>query len=185
VRGYMTIGSPIDKHIVMWPELWLDFKGKEVPGWKRPTFEQNHRPIQWWNYYDYGTRSASNWIRRVFGCKTTVGWIQSSPPISNLSSSSRRARIAASRATYLPGEAHNEYWNDPGVFGHFISAVILERKNDKKKNPVPSGEFCPRIVSWVLPYVLAFLILTGGIYLIYRAVDPFLQMAPKMAPCRP
>ena len=26
VRGYMTIGSPIDQHIVLWPDLWKDMQ---------------------------------------------------------------------------------------------------------------------------------------------------------------
>ena len=46
VRGFMTIGSPINKHVLLWPEL---FAGLTPP--KGLTLSQ---PIQWRNYYDYG-----------------------------------------------------------------------------------------------------------------------------------
>jgi hypothetical protein len=44
VRGYMTIGSPIDKHLALWPQIWKDL---------RPAVRQLDRPIQWRNYYDW------------------------------------------------------------------------------------------------------------------------------------
>src|SRR5262249_22986354 len=50
VHGFMTIGSPIDKHLLLWWRLWKSFpeafKGKqlEIPAGQ----------IRWRNYYDYG-----------------------------------------------------------------------------------------------------------------------------------
>lgn len=41
----MTLGSPIDKHIHLWPELFA--------GFGKPSF-QPKEPIEWHNYYDYG-----------------------------------------------------------------------------------------------------------------------------------
>ena len=53
VRGLMTIGSPIDVHMVLWPQLWEAFK---KPAGDRRGQAPTHRnvPINWWNYYDYG-----------------------------------------------------------------------------------------------------------------------------------
>lgn len=44
VRGFMTIGSPIDKHIVLWPKLWDGLRFAR----------QLEQPIKWRNYYDFG-----------------------------------------------------------------------------------------------------------------------------------
>ncbi len=46
IRGWMTIGCPIDKHLILWPELWTQFQSgpTHVPC----------SPIVWWNYSDYG-----------------------------------------------------------------------------------------------------------------------------------
>ena len=53
VRGVMTIGSPLDTHIVLWPELWRRALPKDPEGsppvrWKPP------QPIPWHNYFDRG-----------------------------------------------------------------------------------------------------------------------------------
>src|SRR6476619_1911640 len=45
VRGLMTIGSPIDKHLTLWPELFSSLPGKQ----RLPA-----QPIEWRNYFDYG-----------------------------------------------------------------------------------------------------------------------------------
>ena len=42
----MTIGSPIEVHHLLWPDLWRGLK---------PDAEMAGRPrIPWKNYYDYG-----------------------------------------------------------------------------------------------------------------------------------
>ncbi|HTQ78386.1 MAG TPA: hypothetical protein VMM92_00205, partial [Thermoanaerobaculia bacterium] len=45
VRGFMTFGSPIDKHLTLWPDLFKPFAA--------PCLELDS-PIVWHNYYDYG-----------------------------------------------------------------------------------------------------------------------------------
>src|SRR5258708_25386586 len=45
VKGYMTIGSPLNKHIVIWPSLWQWLQ--PAPGRKRS------HPIRWRNSYDF------------------------------------------------------------------------------------------------------------------------------------
>lgn len=112
VRGFMTIGSPIDKHLLLWWRLWENFDAalakRSLPAGQ----------IRWRNYYDYGDPvgfkldSARLWLAkkeiRTFefcGCKD--------------------CRHDMGFARYLlPGAAHNEYWNDSDVFEHFISNVV-------------------------------------------------------------
>ena len=48
VHGYMTIGSPIDKHILLWPRLWNALKP-----WLADTILPAGQ-IKWRNYFDYG-----------------------------------------------------------------------------------------------------------------------------------
>ena len=53
VKGLMTIGSPLNKHVWLWPELFSEFVAPD----KLPDGMQ---PIQWRNYYDYGDPVAYN-----------------------------------------------------------------------------------------------------------------------------
>ena len=51
VKGYMTIGSPLNKHIVLWPKLWQGLtpdKSRDLAA-----------PILWRNYYTSEIRSDS------------------------------------------------------------------------------------------------------------------------------
>ena len=51
VRGLMTIGSPIDKHLILWPELWQGLVPPDIP--------DVH--IAWYNYCDTGDPVGFNW----------------------------------------------------------------------------------------------------------------------------
>ena len=94
VRGLMTIGSPIDKHLILWPELFATFQ--------KPC-RQLDPPIEWHNYYDYGDpvgfeletarqRFASGSWENVFHFPATNDHGFARYP--------------------LPGKAHNDYWQD-------------------------------------------------------------------------
>src|SRR5262249_1887911 len=48
VRGFMTIGSPINKHLILWPELWADVLTAPA----NPPRKEDR--IRWCNYSDYG-----------------------------------------------------------------------------------------------------------------------------------
>jgi hypothetical protein len=43
----MTIGSPIEVHHLLWPELWQDLRPHE-------SLKRTPLGIPWHNYYDYG-----------------------------------------------------------------------------------------------------------------------------------
>ena len=53
VKGLMTIGSPLNKHIRLWPELFSEFVAPDKP-------PDGMQPIQWRNYYDYSDPVAYN-----------------------------------------------------------------------------------------------------------------------------
>lgn len=112
VHGYMTIGSPIDKHLLLWERLWQDFKPALGPK------DLSHGQIRWRNYYDFGDPvgfkldTARLWLRnRQFNAFQFCGC--------------PKCRHDIGYARYvLPGAAHNQYWNDSEVFEHFVRDVV-------------------------------------------------------------
>lgn len=149
VRGFITLGSPIDKHLVLWPELWQEF---EFHGKKPETGR-----ILWHNYYDFGDPVG-------FKLDTTRKWLDSIrcsdfdfPAINDFGFT----------RSYLPGEAHVDYLTDTELFGHMINTVIDPRPGI----PAPASRSMAVFLGLVLPYFAAFLLLLAGVYLLYTSVD--------------
>src|SRR5262249_28595972 len=77
VRGLMTIGSPLDKHIFLWPTLWNDFK--------RPAEADARLPlIHWRNYYDDGDPIGAN-LNMTRDWLHDNGWVKSAADDNSLS----------------------------------------------------------------------------------------------------
>jgi hypothetical protein len=164
VKGYMTIGSPLNKHIVMWPRLWQNVR--PAPDRNRPD------PIRWRNYYDYGDPIG-------FDLEITRDWMHENGWLSKngtgLFQFSKEYDYGFTRYPF-PGEAHNDYWNDNDVFGHFIHDVVLKKDGAPKPGTIRSAVF----VSNVLPYILCVALLTGGVYVLYRTlVGSFVKEFPE------
>jgi hypothetical protein len=109
VRGLMTLGSPIDKHLVLWPELFGEGPPRHTPDQK----------IDWRNYYDRGDPigfaldDARAWLKMhnwegVFNFPADHDYGFTRYP--------------------FPGKAHVDYWTDDAVFGHFIHNNRRQRK---------------------------------------------------------
>ncbi|HUR46416.1 MAG TPA: DNA/RNA non-specific endonuclease [Candidatus Saccharimonadales bacterium] len=155
VKGLMTIGSPIDKHIVMWPELWKDLDAPAKPA---------DNPIQWRNYYDNGDPVG-------FELDTARAWLKENRWKSALNETKpgdyfdfTEAHDIGFTRYALPGKAHNDYWEDPEVFGHFVGEVI-----EGTAHPKPGSRVFAGLVSWVVPYILCLGLLFGGVYLMLKA----------------
>ena len=154
VRGYMTIGSPIDKHIVMWGDLFA-FQGK-CP-------YRAEKTIQWHNYYDFGDPvgfkldTADDWLKRRgvaafdFGPSHDHGFSR----------------------YYMPGKAHNDYWNDPAVFDHFINNVVRE-PGEHTRPPRSKPLVWP--VNYLVSYGITLVLLIAGVFAVERTVLTFNQM---------
>jgi hypothetical protein len=274
IKGYMTIGSPLNKHVLFWRELFDVYK---------PPATGAGRPIPWRNYYDHGDpigfdlRTTRNWmkktewgrffefngpedieaVRRVREARQKIEEVrrraQAIQAIAPAATAAARAvkmadlaeRIAeraprvpdpeekaakalrragkaeakvreAERAApkaqvkpakaklpppaqadraeetlpplhdvgftryYFPGAAHNDYWRDEQVFGHFIQDVVdpdHDKPNPKLKQPAPPVTYktpptrvVAQLTSYVLPYLFSAALLLLGVYPLYKTV---------------
>ncbi len=110
VRGYMTIGSPLNKHVRFWPELFDRYKAASA--------DPDLPPIPWKNYYDFGDPIG-------FDLAPTRRWMDHSGWRRFFVFRDQRNQddIGFTRY-YFPAAAHNDYWQDDTVFGHFIEEVV-------------------------------------------------------------
>ncbi|WP_457442111.1 MFS transporter [Roseateles sp. P5_E4] len=167
VRGYMTIGSPIDKHIVLWPALWQGLKLKSSCSGQQVLFGDSEAPrltlaqqIKWRNYYDFGDPIG-------FKLDSAMGFLKDSGCEAFEFGSKHDHGFSR---YWLPGKAHNDYWNDSEVFGHFIDDVVLPDPTVQPKVPASNG-LVDR-VSLAIPYVASLLLHVAAVFLLYKGVTP-------------
>jgi hypothetical protein len=175
VAGFMTIGSPLNKHIVLWPNLWKDL----VPN----TARKRQAPIFWRNYYDLGDPVG-------FDLQITRDWLKENRWLNDQQNTAGGAIFTFREQDDFgftrypfPGKAHNDYWQDDEVFGHFIQEVVIGK--GKKSAPRPATFLWTTFVSNVFPYFLIFTLLAVGTYVLYQACNSLLQSgatAPKASP---
>jgi hypothetical protein len=186
VKGLMTIGSPLNKHIRLWPELFEEFVAPaDLP--------QEMQPIQWKNYYDYGDPVAYN-LRVTRKWMVDHSWIRffdfKGPQDGRSTADGSRGPLAAKARGveadefggdigfsryFFPGAAHYNYWSDPDVFGHFFQTVVdpseeyLPARSGKKFGP-PATIPLAWVSTYTLPYLVSAMLLVLGIYVLYKAV---------------
>jgi hypothetical protein len=175
VRGLMTIGSPVEVHLLLWPELWNGIPDQvRSPG----------PPIVWRNYLDSGDPIA-------YSLKKTEDWLarfetDDNPP---------KAKFDFNEHEFcrypFPGKAHIDYWADDKVFGHFIQTVMKEQprqaagqprtllsrvyswlrsRADRDYSQPPTSKFGAQLLSYTLPYTLLLAVLLAAVYVVYRPV---------------
>jgi hypothetical protein len=154
----MTIGSPLNKHIVMWPKLWKDLN--PAPG------RNSQDPIEWRNYYDYGDPVG-------FDLEITREWMKENGWLAKgeIKEGARFFQFGSDddcgfTRYAFPGKAHNDYWNDADVFGHFINEVVLKKGKAVKPRTIWWTVFLSRVV----PYALCLALLAGGTYVLYNTL---------------
>lgn len=166
VKSLMTIGSPLDKHLILWPEL---FESKMNPA----QFAGDNR-IEWHNYYDHGDPigfeldDTRMWIikhqlDRVFDFKPEYDHGFSRYP--------------------FPGKAHIDYWEDDAVFGHYIQNVIKKGKPVSQPDPKKKTDFSKPptdnnlniVLSYSLPYLFVAALLYLGVHILYKAVFGYID----------
>jgi hypothetical protein len=179
VRGLMTIGSPIDKHLILWPDIWDDLQTPH-PELKEMLKQAGGkiREIKWRNYYDYGDPvgfrldTTRDWLRDHH-------WKQFFEFESNDDNGKRGNKEKPNHdygfSRYLfPGAAHIDYWGDEDVFGHFIETVVLPQAKTRGYSKPPRTKPLQRIGSLVIPYALVYVLIFAGVYLLYKGTVEYL-----------
>jgi len=185
VRGLMTMGSPIDKHLALWPELF---------GNSRPSTDPQ-RKIEWRNYYDFGDPVG-------FELDSIRDWIEVNHWHGVFNFQGDKHDYGFTRYPF-PGKAHVDYWTDRAVFGHFISTVVEADADEtdgvdrtkaeplssqpsgvgekrREVKPVPSSLRGNQWLSYVVPYVGVFALLFVAAYVLYKAVTEAMDgVAPQ------
>src|SRR4030095_8657323 len=188
----MTIGSPIDKHLVLWPNMWHTVRvgGKPRQINVRSKIEQSsgdivfhsdsgaerlrlHKPIRWRNYYDDGDRIG-------FRLDTAEDWL-GKQNCAAFEFETKDHDFGFSRYI-LPGKAHNDYWNDDVVFGHFVDNVVLPVAQVGEAQTQPGGQTKkgppdkPGVaaLSSSIPYLLSWLCHFGAIFWLFKAVTTYI-----------
>ena len=137
VRSLMTIGSPIDKFLVLWPELWSEFLGGGEEGSRRPLL---HRPIRWLNYADradpvgFELDLARNYLRRL----DSPLFIDGAPD----------DRVFS--RYFVPGKAHVEYWRDQALFAEWFGDCLKVGK----PSATPGDRRLRRAVALILLFLV-------------------------------
>lgn len=163
VRGFMTLGSPIDKHLILWPGLFDRFRGPHPDTTAR---------IRWMNYADYADPIG-------FELDTAKGWLLARRYSTVFDFAKDAPNDFAFRRYLVPGKAHVDYWGDPAVFDHFIRFVVdgrapitdAERKH-LSKGP-PSKWWVP-LVTHVLAYLVPLALVHLGVYILIASVGDYL-----------
>jgi hypothetical protein len=187
VGGVMTIGAPLDTHMLLWRPLWKPLIPPKVGRWTTAT------PIPWHNYYDRGDPIADS-------LTTTKGWLADNCP----GAFNVKVDHGFSRFVF-PGKAHVDYWHDDHVFGHFIQDVTgLPAELPVKTGAVPPGgpaaapapaapstrpdysvpppsKRWPQFVSYFAPYGLIALLSYTAVFILYKVVTDYLQNKPGSA----
>jgi hypothetical protein len=158
VHGYMTIGSPIDKHLLLWPRLWEGLN----PAFANTQLKAGQ--IRWRNYYDFGDPVG-------FKLNTARDWLHIKQSKAFQFCGCPKCQHDIGFARYLfPGKAHTDYWDDADVFEHFIGDVIKPGTAPAKR---PASKRKIALLSPLIPYVISFLVLFAGVFILYKNVTRF------------
>jgi len=144
VRGLMTIGSPLDKHLLLWRELFEPNGEPLTQKWR------SSGQIEWRNYYDNGDPigfELEGLRRWLFENKWTAFNFKGTEVLMGTKESKSASPIhdfGFSRY-YFPGKAHNDYWSDNQIFGHFIQTVVYQNEiATSDKNEEEKAKFMPK-----------------------------------------
>jgi len=102
VQGLVTMGSPIDKHHLIWPD----------PNFPQDALTPQQRLIPWWNFWDISDPVGYS-LDGLFESETDA--------TNNLF----ERRFDCGFARYpIPGLAHQGYWKDPEILHRIVQEVM-------------------------------------------------------------
>lgn len=169
VRSLTTLGSPIDKHLFLWPEMWGWLaEGEEevssVTGEERERLLVERRShwycvqekIRWRNYYDYADPVGYDLdtVREklaLWGCENFAF---------------KSEDDYGFRRYPLAGMAHIAYFNDPNLFRHIYDHAIDPVADITKPGDTKWGRLSP-----VIPFVIVVAIHVAAIVVLHHSME--------------
>lgn len=172
VRSVTTIGSPIDKHLILWPEMWGWLsEGEEAmvaaSGSERERLLAERRThwhlvpvgkkIRWRNYYDladpvgYDLDTAREKLA-LWGCEAFEF---------------EDGHDHGFRRYLLAGKAHVEYFGDTELFRHILADAIL--------GEAPNAAIASRWRGKASPYIPFFLVAAihiAAVAVLHQIISP-------------
>ena len=146
----MTLGSPIDKHLTLWPHLWDDYTQLSCEGLKGQ--------IRWQNYYDRGDPVG-------YELDTARDWVNN-----NCTAFDFKEDHDYGFSRYLlPGKAHVDYWRDDEVFDNFINGVVEPSKTANNET-APGNKWICSLICNVFPYIAISALLMFAVYFLYKPI---------------
>jgi len=156
VRSLMTIGSPIDTFLLLWPELWTPY-GQVPP-------RGGGTPIRWLNYADrgdpigYELHAAAEFVRYL-----APGLFAAGDPDDRIYS-----------RYVVPGKAHVDYWNDDAPFREWLATAVGIQPADGGPSGPPADRLARRILSTLLLFLLPAILAWLAAHSLGAAVDGIL-----------
>ena len=126
------------------------------------------QPIKWRNYYDFGDPIG-------FKLETAVKYLKSDDIQCEAFEFETDKHDFGFSRYWLPGKAHNDYWNDPDVFAHFIDDVVLPGKTPVR----PESKPLTGVISTAIPYALSFLLHFTAVFTLYKVMVASLNGASQ------
>jgi len=169
VRSMTTLGSPIDKHLILWPEMWgwlaegeeavsnADGTAREELLVERRThWHRLPQKIRWRNYYDYADPvgydlGTAREKLELWGCQAFEF---------------SREDDYGFRRYPLAGMAHIEYFNDPELFHHIYDHAINPGAKQAKPTDTWWGKLSP-----VIPFVIVVAIHVAAIIVLHHSME--------------
>lgn len=176
VRGFMTIGSPIDKHLILWPDLFSSFTGPNMLTITGSATPSEWKPqIRWLNYVDNGDPVG-------FELDTARWWMKENK-YDQLFAFTPNDDFYFTRYI-VPGKAHTDYWEDSDVFQHFIMTVVAppEKPDDppasSRRDALRNGprtRFKAKIFSYLVAYAIPLVAVFAAVYFLCKGVEQYLD----------
>ena len=183
VRSLTTLGSPIDKHLILWPEMWgwLSEGEKEVVDEKDPVKREEEltkrrgqwhalaEKIRWRNYYDladpvgYDLDTAREKLS-LWGCEAFDFLCQEA--LQKLPRRAKEVHDHGFRRYPLAGMAHLGYFNDTELFAHIYDNAICKGADPKLPDHAPM-----RWISPSLPFVIVAVVHVVAIVLLHQSLS--------------
>jgi hypothetical protein len=160
LEGFVTLGSPLDKIRVLFPDVLREWPAEYLPGGSRTLWARSGRARSFWQNFHY----------------------TSDPVSSELDGFTHEGRNIVEnchpQGVQVPGYSHLQYWRDPAVlarllsltFGEYVStAPVATRSRFRRRvSLIVGGVFWMLLELLALPVLLGLLTLRAAARLVWN-----------------